>query len=64
MRVKAKHNFKWDGTLYPGGSVFEISTTDMDVIGDYVEVEETPLEIPEEKPEPAKKPRGGRRRAE
>lgn len=48
MRVKARHNINLSGVWHRGGDVFEISTTDAEVLGDMIEIAETPVaEVPE-----------------
>lgn len=43
MRVKAKYWLKYDGTWYRGGDEFEIALTDADMLGDAIEIAETPV---------------------
>lgn len=65
MKVKAKHWLNYNGIWHMGGEEFEIPTTDADVLGDMVEIAETPVQIePEASAEEQPKRRGRQKRAE
>lgn len=42
MKVKAKHGVNYDGVLYRKDEVFEVATTDMDEMLEYVDIVEEP----------------------
>ncbi len=65
MRVRAKHNINLNGAYYRGGDVFEISTTDAQLLNSMIEIMETPVRYePEEPVKEAQKPRGRRKKTE
>lgn len=43
MRVRAKHWLNHNGTWYRGGEVFEIPTTEAEMLKEHIEIAETPL---------------------
>lgn len=64
MKVKAKVNVNYNGVWKRPGEMFEVSTTDEDVLK-YVDVVETPIHEPETAAEAeAPKKRGRPRRAD
>lgn len=53
MKVRAKNWVKYNGTFYAAGEKFEVATTDLDAVKQYVEIVETPLD---ETPRRGRKP--------
>lgn len=62
MKVRANVNLNYDGIWHHTGEEFEIARTDADMLGDMVEMAETPIE-PEHFSDPPvmNSPRRGRK---
>ena len=57
MKVRAKHNIKFNGVWHKGGEVFEISTVDAETLNGMIDIAETPVHE-EAAPEQPQKKRG------